>query len=71
VLHRPGQRVFEPVVAPEQLAVGGDEARRAKQAEFASLGGLALEGALVVLAAGRLEERLGGQPEAVEDGGSP
>ena len=37
---RPAQRVFEPVVAPEQFAVRGREARRAEQAELLRFLGL-------------------------------
>ena len=42
---RPGERLLQPVVAPEQFAVGGGEARRAENAEPLRLFDLATAGA--------------------------
>ena len=55
---RPAQRGFQPVVAPEQFAVGGGEARRPEQAEPLRLLGLRPQPRLVGIRSGRGEHGL-------------
>ena len=61
---RPGERLLEAVVAPEHLAVLGEEGRGAEDAARARLLGQRLEPRLVGLALAP-EDRLGVEPETV------
>src|SRR5438270_8045194 len=63
---RPGQRLLESIVAPEQLA-RGHEAWRAENAERRGLLGCGAQRSLDLGRPGLRQRRLGVMPEAVDD----